>query len=346
MTVLFDRIALIGIGLIGSSLARVVKRDKLARTIVACARTEATLEKVRALKIADETTLDPAEAAKGADLVVICTPMGAYEAVARAIAPVLKPGAIVTEVGSVKQPAIDALRPHLPKHAHLVPGHPVAGTENSGPESGFAELFEGRWFITTPPPGTDEAAVEKVVELWRRTGSRIARMDAQHHDHVLAITSHVPHLIAYTIVGTAIDLEEHLKSEVIKFSAAGFRDFTRIAGSDPTMWRDIFLLNRDAVLEMLGRLLEDLSILQRAIRVGDGKTLFDLFTRTREIRRGVVEAQQHIPPAPPATAQRVAAKPAPKRTPRRAASPKPKAGSAKARRGRGRSRNSARSPAP
>jgi len=342
MTILFDRIALIGIGLIGSSLARVVKRDKLARTVVASARTEATLKTVRELKIADETTLDPAEAVENADLVVICTPMGVYSEIAKRIAPHLKPGAIVSDIGSVKQPAIDSLKPYLPPNVHLVPGHPVAGTENSGPEAGFAEMFEGRWFITTPPPGTDEAAVEKVTELWRRAGSRIARMDAGHHDHVLAITSHVPHLIAYTIVGTAIDLEEHLKSEVIKFSAAGFRDFTRIAGSDPTMWRDIFLLNRDAVLEMLGRLLEDISVLQRAIRVGDGKTLFDLFTRTREIRRGVIEAQQHIPPAPPPPPKRLTGKKVAKRSARRSASPKPKSGSAKARRGRGKSRNSAR----
>ena len=342
MTVLFDRIALIGIGHIGSSLARVVRREKLARTIVASARTEATLKTVRALKLADETTLDPAEAAKGADLVVLCTPMGAYAEIAKRIAPVLKPGAIVSDVGSVKQPAIDSLKPHLPPHVHLVPGHPAAGTENSGPESGFAELFEGRWFIVTPPPGTDEAAIEKVAALWRRAGSRIERMDAAHHDHVLAITSHVPHLIAYTIVGTATDLEEHLKAEVIKFSATGFRDFTRIAASDPTMWRDIFLLNRDAVLEMLGRLLEDVSVLQRAIRVGDGKTLFDLFTRTRAIRRGVIAAQQHVPPAPPAKPKR---KTKPKAKPKRSArklSPKPKAGSVKARRGRDRSRSSAR----
>jgi cyclohexadieny/prephenate dehydrogenase len=342
MTVLFDRIALIGIGLIGSSLARVVKRDKLARTVVACARTESTLRKVRALKIADETTLDPAAAVKDADLVVICTPMGVYADIAREIAPHLKPGAIVSDVGSVKQPAIQSLQPYLPRNVHLVPGHPVAGTENSGPESGFDTLFDGRWFITTPAEGTDEKAVERVCALWRRAGSRIARMSAEHHDHVLAITSHVPHLIAYTIVGTATDLEDHLKSEVIKFSAAGFRDFTRIAASDPTMWRDIFLLNRDAVLEMLGRLLEDISVLQRAIRVGDGKTLFDLFSRTREIRRGVVEAQQHVPPAPTPPARPARAKRMDGAAKKRPATPKPKAGSARARRGRDTARSSAR----
>jgi cyclohexadieny/prephenate dehydrogenase len=295
---LFDRVALIGIGLIGSSLARRLRRDGLAREIAAATRSPATLAKVQALRLADRATLDPAEAARGADLVVICTPMGAYEEVAQAIAPVLKPGAIVSDVGSVKQAAIAALAPHLPKHIHLVPGHPVAGTEHSGPESGFATLFEGHWTILTPPAGTDAGAVERVAELWRRCGAQVEVMDPAHHDHVLAITSHVPHVIAYAIVGTATDLEAHTKSEVIKFAASGFRDFTRIAASDPVMWRDILLNNRDAVLEMLGRLVEDVTGLQRAIRVGDGKTLFDLFTRTRAIRRGVVEAGQHIPPEP------------------------------------------------
>jgi cyclohexadieny/prephenate dehydrogenase len=310
--ILFERIALIGIGLIGSSIARFVRRDGLARHIVACARTEATLAKVRELGIADSTTLDPAEAAKGADLVIICSPVGTYAEIARRIAPHLKPGAIVSDVGSVKKVAIDAIAPHLPPSVHLVPGHPVAGTENSGPESGFDTLFEGRWFLMTPPPGTDQAAIDRVAELWRRSGSMIDVMDAAHHDHVLAITSHIPHLIAYTIVGTATDLEEDVKSEVIKYSASGFRDFTRIAASDPIMWRDIFLNNRDAVLEMLGRLTEDLTRLQRAIRVGDGKTLQDLFTRTREIRRGVVDARQHIPPMPkgPSTPKDQPAQPA------------------------------------
>jgi cyclohexadieny/prephenate dehydrogenase len=295
---LFERIALIGIGLIGSSIARFVRRDGLARHIFACARTEATLAKVRELAIADSTTLDPAEAAKDADLVIICSPVGTYGEIAKRIGPVLKAGAIVSDVGSVKKVAIDAIQPHLPPGVHLVPGHPVAGTENSGPESGFDTLFEGRWFLMTPPAGTDQTAIDRLAELWRRSGSMIDIMDAEHHDHVLAITSHIPHLIAYTIVGTATDLEDHVKSEVIKYSASGFRDFTRIAASDPIMWRDIFLNNRGAVLEMLGRLTEDLTRLQRAIRVGDGKTLQDLFTRTREIRRGVIDARQHIPPAP------------------------------------------------
>ena len=289
---LFERIALIGIGLIGSSLARVVRRDRLAGHIVACARTEATLAKASELDLADSVTTDPAQAVEGADLVVLATPIGAYRAIAEAIAPRLVTGAIVTDVGSVKGVVIRDVAQHIPDGVHLVPGHPVAGTERSGPEAGFAELFDGRWCVLTPPPGTDEGAVERVAELWRRAGMKIEIMDAGHHDAVMAITSHLPHLIAYTIVGTATDLEEHLKSEVIKFSAAGFRDFTRIAASDPVMWRDVFLNNREAVLEMLGRFTEDLTRLQRAIRWGEDEVLFDLFTRTREIRRGVVEAKQ------------------------------------------------------
>lgn len=297
-TPLFDRVALIGIGLIGSSIARVMRRDGLAGTIVACARTDETLDTVRSLGIADETTKNPAEAARDADLVMICTPVSTYGAIAAAIAPSLKPGAIVTDVGSVKAAAIKAVMPHLPDGTHFVPGHPIAGTENSGPESGFDTLFVGRWFLITPPPGTDQAAIDKVAELWTRAGSNIDYLEPEHHDQVLAITSHLPHLIAYTIVGTATDLEDHIKSEVVKYSASGFRDFTRIAASDPVMWRDIFIANRDAVLEMLGRLSEDLAGLQRAIRIGDGDTLEALFRRTQEIRRGVVEAGQHIPPAP------------------------------------------------
>jgi cyclohexadieny/prephenate dehydrogenase len=294
----FERVCLIGIGLIGSSLARVMRRDGLAGHIVACARSKATLDAATRLGLADSVTSDPAEAVAGADLVIICTPIGAYQAIGRAIGPALSPGCIVSDVGSVKQAVIDALAPHLPKNVHLVPGHPIAGTEHSGPESGFDTLFEGRWTLLTPPAGTDQAAVEKIAGLWRSAGSLIEIMDPVHHDHVLAITSHIPHLIAYTIVGTATDLEDHLKSEVIKFSASGFRDFTRIASSDPVMWRDVFLNNRDAVLEMLGRFSEDLTQLQRAIRVGDADAMEELFTRTREIRRGVVEAQQHVPPMP------------------------------------------------
>jgi len=295
---LFDKVAFIGFGLIGSSIARVMQRDGLAQTIVASARTDATLETVMSLGLADSVTKDPAEAVRDADLVMICTPVSTYSAIAAAIGPALKQGAIVTDVGSVKASAIKAVMPHLPAGVHFVPGHPIAGTENSGPESGFDTLFEGRWFLITPPPGTDQSAIDKVAELWSRAGSNIDYLEPEHHDQVLAITSHLPHLIAYTIVGTATDLEDHIKSEVVKYSASGFRDFTRIAASDPVMWRDIFIENRDAVLEMLGRLSEDLAGLQRAIRVGDGDTLESLFRRTREIRRGVVEAGQHIPPSP------------------------------------------------
>lgn len=295
-TVLFDRIAFIGVGLIGSSLARVIKRDGLAGHVVANARSQATMDTVMKLGIADSVESDPGVAVEGADLVMICTPLGAYADIAKRIGPHLKPGCIVSDVGSVKRCVIDAVKPHLPDGVHLVPGHPLAGTENSGPEAGFETLFENRWCLLTPEPSTDPEAVERMAELWRRAGSMIDILDPDHHDHVLAITSHVPHLVAYTIVGTATDLEEHLKTEVIKYSASGFRDFTRIAASDPVMWRDVFLANRVAVLEMLGRLSEDISTLQRAIRIGDGKALLDLFTRTREIRRGVVEAGQHIPP--------------------------------------------------
>jgi len=291
-TTLFDCIAFIGMGLIGSSLARVARRDGLCRHISVASRTQATLDKILELGLADETSLDAAEAVAGADLVMVCTPMGAYEAVAQAMAPSLKSGAIVSDVGSVKEAAIRTLGSHLPGGVHLVPGHPVAGTEHSGPEAGFAELFEGRWCILTPDANTEQAAVEQVSELWRRAGMTVEVMDARHHDHVLAITSHLPHLIAYTIVGTATDLEDDLKQEVIKYSASGFRDFTRIAASDPVMWRDIFLNNREAVLEILGRFSEDLTALQRAIRRGEGAVLEDIFTRTREIRRGVIEAKQ------------------------------------------------------
>ena len=289
---LFERVALIGMGLIGSSLARVLRRDGLAGHIAASARTQATLDKARALGLCDSATLDAAEAAAGADLVMLCTPMGAYAEAAAAMAPALKPGAIVSDVGSVKRQVIRDVGPLIPDGVHLVPGHPVAGTEHSGPEAGFAELFAGRWCILTPAPGTDDGAVERVADLWRRAGMMIEMMDADHHDQVLAITSHLPHLIAYTIVGTATDLEQHLKEEVIKFSASGFRDFTRIASSDPVMWRDIFLNNRDAVLEMLGRFNEDLTALQRAIRRGQGEVLEDTFTRTRAIRRGIIDAKQ------------------------------------------------------
>ena len=291
-TKLFDRVALIGVGLIGSSLARVLRRDSPQSAIVACARSAGTLETVRRLGLADQTSDDPAAAVTGADLVVIATPLSAYGEIGRRIAPALREGAIVTDVGSVKGAAIAALRPELPSRVHFVPGHPVAGTEHSGPEAGFAELFQDRWCILTPLADTDPGALARVTALWQSAGMKVLTMDAEHHDLVLAITSHLPHLIAYTIVGTATDLEDTLKSEVIKFSAGGFRDFTRIAASDPVMWRDVFLNNREAVLEMLQRFSEDLTALQRAIRWGEGQKLEDLFTRTRAIRRSIIEAKQ------------------------------------------------------
>lgn len=289
---LFKRLALIGMGLIGSSLARAVARRGLARSIAGCARSQATRDKALELGLAEAMFEDPAAAVEGADLVMLCTPLGAYAAVAQAIGPQLTPGTIVSDVGSVKQAAIRDVGPQLPDGVDFVPGHPVAGTEHSGPEAGFAELFEDRWCILTPPPGTDAGAVERVSALWRACGSTIAIMEPAHHDKVLAITSHLPHLIAYTIVGTATNLEESERAEVVKFSASGFRDFTRIAASDPIMWRDIFLNNRDAVLEMLQRFNEDITALQRAIRWGEGEVLEALFRRTREIRSGVIEAHQ------------------------------------------------------
>ncbi len=291
-TPLFGRVALIGIGLIGSSLARRMRQDGLCREIAVATRRTETLDRARELGLFDVGTLDAAEAAADADLVVICTPMGSIAEVGRQIAPALKPGAIVTDVGSVKGPVLRELAPLMPAHAHLVPGHPVAGTEHSGPDAGFPTLFEKRWTILTPAEGTDADAVARVVELWRRCGARVEVMDAGHHDQVLAITSHLPHLIAYTIVGTATELGEDLQKEVIQFSASGFRDFTRIAASDPVMWRDIFLANREAVLAVLGRFNEDLTALQRAIRRGEGDILEDHFTRTRAIRRGVIDADQ------------------------------------------------------
>ncbi|HEX9809240.1 MAG TPA: prephenate/arogenate dehydrogenase family protein [Alphaproteobacteria bacterium] len=288
----FGRVALIGLGLMGSSLAWAMKRAGLAGEIVGTARTAATRAKALELGFIDRAVDDPAEAARGAELVVLAVPVGASGAVAGAIAPVLAAGAIVTDMGSVKQAVIEQVAPRLPAGVHFVPAHPVAGTEESGPEAGFAELFAGRWCILTPPPGTDAAALERIAALWRAVGSEVDVMDPRHHDMVLAITSHLPHLIAYTIVGTATELETHLQQEVIKFAAGGFRDFTRIAASDPVMWRDIFLANREAVLEMLGRFDEDLTALQRAIRYGDAEALEAWFTRTRAIRRSIVEAGQ------------------------------------------------------
>jgi len=289
---LFNKVALIGIGLIGSSLARAIKKYKLADEIAIATRSRKTLNAARKLKLGTSYHLKAAQAVKGADLIVLCTPLGTNAAIAQDIGTLIKPGAIVSDVGSCKASVIRDVGPHLAEGVHLVPAHPVAGTEYSGPEAGFATLFDKRWCILTPVEGTHSDAVNKVSKLWRQVGSRVEIMDAEHHDQVLAITSHLPHLIAYTIVDTASDLERDLRKEVIKFSAGGFRDFTRIAASDPVMWRDVFLSNREAVLEILGRFTEDLTALQRAIRKGDGELLHDRFTRTRDIRRGVIDAEQ------------------------------------------------------
>jgi cyclohexadieny/prephenate dehydrogenase len=289
---LFRRVALIGIGLIASSLARAIRERGLAGEVVATSRSAETRARAAALGIVDAVIDDPAECARGADLVVLAVPVGASGSAAASIAPGLSPGAIVTDVGSVKASVIEAVEPHLPEGVSFVPGHPIAGTEHSGPEAGFAELFDGRWCVLTPTPETDATAVERVAALWRAVGSRVDTMDPQHHDIVLAITSHIPHLIAYNIVSTVSDLEDRTKKEAIKYAAGGFRDFTRIAASDPVMWRDVFLANREAVLEMLGTFNEDLSRLQRAIRRGEGDFLEELFTETRAVRRGVIEAEQ------------------------------------------------------
>jgi cyclohexadieny/prephenate dehydrogenase len=289
---LFHRLALIGIGLIGASIALAARRAGVAGHVAISSRTPATLARAAELHLGDSYHADPADAARGADCVILSIPVGAVGPVTAAIAGALKPGAIISDVGSVKASVVAAMKPHVPKGVHFVPAHPVAGTEYSGPGAGFAELFDNRWCIMTPPEGTDPSAVETLATFWRRLGANVETMSPEHHDLVLAITSHVPHLIAYNIVGTAADLETVTAGEVMKFSAGGFRDFTRIASSDPTMWRDVFLNNREAVLEMLGRFTEDLTALQRAIRWGDGDTLFELFTRTREIRRGIIAAGQ------------------------------------------------------
>jgi cyclohexadieny/prephenate dehydrogenase len=288
----FQRLALIGIGLIGGSIALAAKRKNLVGHIAVSTRSEATLKRAEELKLGDSFHLDATEAVRDADCVILSVPVGAVGPVTAAIAGALKPGAIISDVGSVKSSVVAGMKPHIPKGVEFVPAHPVAGTEYSGPDAAFSSLFDNRWCILTPPEGTDPAAVEKLATFWRGLGANVETMTPEHHDLVLAITSHVPHLIAYNIVGTAADLETVTQSEVMKFSAGGFRDFTRIAASDPTMWRDVFLNNREAVLEMLGRFNEDLSALQRAIRWGDGETLFNLFTRTRAIRRGIVAAGQ------------------------------------------------------
>jgi cyclohexadieny/prephenate dehydrogenase len=290
-----NRLALIGTGLIGSSIARAARAQGAARSIVATARSAATRRRVAELGLADQVVETNAEAAEGADLIIVSIPVGACGAVAAEIAPHLSPGAIVSDVGSVKAAIVREMAPHIPAGVHFVPAHPVAGTENSGPDAGFAELFVNRWCILTPPPGAEPAAVDRLAAFWRLLGANVETMSAEHHDLVLGITSHLPHLIAYTIVGTAEELSQVTRSEVLQFSAGGFRDFTRIAASDPTMWRDVFLANKEAVLEMLGRFNEDLATLTRAIRRGDGDTLFAQFSRTRAIRRGIVEIGQDSP---------------------------------------------------
>jgi cyclohexadieny/prephenate dehydrogenase len=292
---MFAKVALIGVGLIGSSLSHAMRRANLAGRIAASARTEATRTAARRLHLADEVYERAADAVKGADLVILCTPVGTFSALAEEIASHLEKGAILSDAGSVKGAVVRDIGPHIPPHVHFVPGHPIAGTEFSGPESGFAELFDGRWTVLTPPPGVDDSAVAKLKAFWEACGAMVEIMTPEHHDLVLAVTSHVPHLIAYNIVGTVSDLERVTEKEVIKFSASGFRDFTRIAASDPIMWRDIFMNNKEAVLEILGRFSEDLAALQKAIRWGEGDALFELFTRTRAIRRGIIDAGQEKP---------------------------------------------------
>lgn len=288
----FERIAIIGLGLIGGSLGYAVKRGGLAKHVAGFASSEATRARALELGFVDSVHGTAAEAATNADLVVLCTPVGALGPVAAEIEKVLKAGAILTDVGSVKSAVIRDVGPFVPEGVHFIPGHPIAGTEQSGPDAGFAELFDGRWCILTPVPGADRAAVAKLTAFWEACGSKVDVMEPRHHDLVLAIVSHLPHLIAYNIVGTADDLETVTESEVIKYSAGGFRDFTRLAASDPTMWRDICLNNKEAILEMLGRFSEDLSAMQRMIRWGDGEGLFNLFTRTRAVRRAIIDAGQ------------------------------------------------------
>ncbi len=289
---LYNRVALIGLGLIAGSMAHAMRRGGLAGEIVGTARSAETRAVAREIGLVDRVTDTAAEAVKDADLVVLAVPVGAMAAVAEDIAPHLKPGATVTDVGSVKRAVIDAVAPHIPEGVHFVPAHPLAGTEHSGPRAGFASLFDNRWCLIVPAEGSDPAAVAKLEALWHGMGANTETMDADHHDLVLAVTSHAPHLIAYTMVGVADHLRRVTDSEVIKYSAAGFRDFTRIAASDPTMWRDVFLTNKEATLDILGRFTEELFVLQRAIRMGDGEMLQDYFSRTREIRRGIIEAGQ------------------------------------------------------
>ncbi len=292
MTPIYGKVALIGLGLIASSMAHAMRQKGLAGQIAGHAKTKATRDAALEIGFCDTVHAAAVEAVAGADLVVLAVPVGVMGAVAAEIGPHLKPGATVTDVGSVKQAVIAAVAPHIPQGVHFIPGHPLAGTEHSGPRSGFATLFENRWCLLIPSPGVPEAAMARLRGLWEAMGAHVDEMDAAHHDLVLAVTSHAPHLIAYTMVGVADDLSRVTDSEVVKYSAAGFRDFTRIAASDPTMWRDVFLNNKEATLEILGRFTEELFALQRAIRLGDGDHLHDYFTRTRAIRRGIIEAGQ------------------------------------------------------
>ena len=292
MAQIYERVALIGLGLIAGSMAHAMRRDGLAGEITGYARSEETRKVAAEIGLVDRVCDSAVEAVKGADLVVLCVPVGAMGAVAAEIAPHLDKGATVSDVGSVKRAVIDAVGPHIPEGVHFIPAHPLAGTEKSGPRSGFAELFDNRWCLIVPVEGTDTAATERLRRFWEAMGANVDEMEAEHHDLVLAVTSHAPHLIAYTMVGVADDLQRVTQKEVVNFSATGFRDFTRIAASDPTMWRDVFLNNKDATLEILGRFTEELFALQRAIRTGDGDHLHDYFTRTRAIRRGIIEAGQ------------------------------------------------------
>ncbi|MBV1865562.1 MAG: prephenate/arogenate dehydrogenase family protein [Rhodobacteraceae bacterium] len=292
MTQIYNKVALIGLGLIAGSIGYAVKRGGMAGSVVGYARTPDTRATALELGFVDAVFDTAAEAVVDADLVILCVPVGAMSDVARAIAPNLKPGATVSDVGSVKQAVVEAVAPHLPDGVHFVPTHPMAGTEHSGPHAGFAELFDNRWCLTTPLDNSDPQAVERLEDFWRGLGANVERMEVEHHDLVVAVTSHAPHLIAYTMVGVADDMERVSNTEVVNLSAAGFRDFTRIAASDPTMWRDVFLNNKVATLEILGRFTEELFALQRAIRKGDGQKLFDYFTHTRAVRKSIIEAGQ------------------------------------------------------
>lgn len=290
----FNRVALIGLGLIGSSIAWAVRRAGAAEEIIGYANSEATRNRAAELGFCDRITASAADAVEGADLVILCVPVGAYGQVTGEIAPALAKGAIISDVGSVKQAVIEAMQPHLPDHVHFIPAHPLAGTEHSGPDAGFAELFDNRWCILTPLEGTEPQALARLRAFWESLGARVEAMDPAHHDLVLAVTSHVPHAIAYTMCGVADDMARVTDQEVVQYSAAGFRDFTRIAASDPVMWRDVFLANKGATIEILGRFVEELMTLQRAIRTGDGDHLLAYFTRTRAIRRSIIEAGQDV----------------------------------------------------